>query len=240
MLLADDDEPAVQRVWEKRLRDRLAKASDIFEYHCRVRFEVAAVDTWTTDDTIYSFERSLREFESAVKPAPARVAIGFTSQYHIPKGRTHLGGTRGPLHSHILIREWARHVTEPERLELLVHELGHFFGATHSAEPDSVMRPILGDHLSHSRSFRIGFDPVNTMIMYLVAEELRRGRWFRGFYALPLQTRSHLRSAYAAMGKAMPRDQSAKNYIKLLDSSFRIHWRPAKSKSKKSSESAGE
>ena len=77
-----------------------------------------------------------------------------------------MAGTRGPLHSHILVREWSPQMSEPERLEFLVHELGHFLGASHSPEPDSVMRPVLGDQPGRSaRAFRIRFDPVNTLVM---------------------------------------------------------------------------
>ncbi len=74
------------------------------------------------------------------------MAIGFTSQYMIPHGVMHLGGTRGPLYPYILIRELgSQHVSKSERLEILVHEMGHYLGASHTADMDSVMRPQLGD-----------------------------------------------------------------------------------------------
>ena len=72
--------------------------------------------------------RTLREFEIEVDPAPGQIAIGFSSQYRFRKGVNGLGGTRGPLNSHILLRESAPTIVEPERLEALVHELGHFLG----------------------------------------------------------------------------------------------------------------
>lgn len=216
MLLVDDDEPAVRRLWEKRLRDRLAEASKIFQWHCRVRFEVVAVGTWRSDNRIMDFSKSLREFELKVSPTPAKLAIGFTSQYKRPSlQRVHLGGTRGPMYPHILIREWAQHVSHTERVEVLVHELGHYLGATHSPEASSVMRPKLGDHRSHARGFRIGFDPLNTFIMYLLAEELRAGR-YRGFSRLHPHTKAHLKSAYTAIARMMPDDESTENYLNLL------------------------
>lgn len=215
-ILADDDHPAVQRVWEKELRDRMAQASDIFERHCGVRFEVKAVDTWVSDNEIRDFERSLREFETKVDPAPAQVAIGFTSQYEIPSGVTHLGGTRGPLHPYVLIREWSQHVTRSERLEILVHELGHFLGASHSADPFSVMRPQLGDRRSNASSFRIGFDPLNTLAMNIVADELRSPA-YHGFWSMPLDTKRQLGRIYSALGKGLPRDPAAQQYLGMLN-----------------------
>ena len=227
MLLVDDDEPAVRRIWEKALRERMTQASAIFERHCGVRFEVTAIGTWTSNDAVNDFERSLREFEMKVNPAPARLAIGFTSQYTIPRGRMHLGGTRGALNSHILIREWSQHVSTTERLEILVHELGHFLGAAHSPEADSVMRPTLGDRRSHARSFRIGFDALNTLIMYLVAEELRT-RPIRSLGHVHRARKAHLRRVYSAMVDTVEDDESAENFIEQLDRSPYVRPAPTR------------
>lgn len=214
-LLVDDDEPAVQALWERRLRNRLAEASKIFEQHCGVRLEVAAVDTWHSDDRLDEFGESLAEFESKVDPAPGKLAIGFTSQYKIPPRRVPLGGIRGPLHPWILIREWSQHVTASERLEILVHELGHFLGAAHSAESDSVMRPELGDRQSHALAFRIGFDPLNTLAMNVLVAELRRGP-FRGYASAGPQTRASLHQVYSTLAESLPDDPAAQRYIEFL------------------------
>ena len=128
---------------------------------------------WTSDPAIRSFDQSLMEFAQKVRPFPARLAIGFTTHYEWVRGEMHLGGTHGALASHILIRESPGQVSEPERLEVLVHELGHFLGAAHTSDKTSVMRPKLGDRQSAAKTFRIGFDAPNTLIMCLMAEEMR-------------------------------------------------------------------
>jgi hypothetical protein len=214
-ILADDDEPALQKVWEKEFRERIAEASDIFERHCGVRFEVKAVDTWISDNSITDFQRSIQEFERKVNPAPTRVAIGFTSQYSIQHGLTHLGGTRGPLNPHVLVREWSQYVTRSERLEILVHELGHFLGASHTGDPYSVMRPKLGDRRSHANSFHIGFDPLNTLAMNIIADELRSGQ-YHGFASMPLDTRRQLLRIYLALNKELPDDPAAAVFVDML------------------------
>ncbi len=215
-LLVDDDEPAVRALWEPRLRKRVSEASEILQHHCGAQLKVVAVETWHSDNAIHEFGQSLAEFERNVDPSPGKIAIGFTSQYHlIPKRHTPLGGTRGPLYPWILIREWSQHVTSSERLEVLVHELGHVFGAAHSARSDSVMRPELGDHQSHARSFRIGFDPLNTLAMYLLVDELRRGP-LHGYADFRPQTRTALQQIYATLAQSLPDDPAAPKYFELM------------------------
>ncbi len=226
-ILVDDDEKAVRAVWEARLRKRIADASAILEKYAGFTLEVVAVGTWDTQDDVENFHELLREFEASVKPDPADVAIGFASQYTAVSGRVHLGGTRGPLQSHILLRESSRQVTEPERLELLVHELGHRFGAAHSPESTSVMRPVLADRKAVSRRFIIVFDPINALAMYLVAEELRE-RQIERLYQVSPRTRDVLVSIYLTLGKAFPQDPAANQYLALLGEGPPATMRPGR------------
>ena len=213
-LLVDDDEPTVQRVWEERLRKRLRAASDIIEKHCRTRFEVVAVETWESDNKLTEFKELHEEFERKVKPGPARLAIGFTSQLPHPQGHTDLGTTRCVLHTHILIREWFPR-SEPERLEVLVHELGHFLGATHSAEPDSVLRPKLADGKALASSFRIRFDPLSALAMGLVSEEMRL-HGARTVADLRPAVREQLIRIYGEAGRGLPDDPAAGDMIRQM------------------------
>jgi hypothetical protein len=218
-ILADDKEPTVQRVWEERYRRRLAVASEIIERHCRVRFQVVAVGTWTSDSSAHDLEQLIDEFERKVQPDPARLAIGFSGRHQALRDEEHMGGTRGAFRSHILIREWGRQITEMERLEMLVHELGHFLGAVHSPEHQSVMRPDIGDRQARARSFHIGFDAPNTLAMCLVGEELR-SRPLLHLCQLPSATKDQLRTVYRALAATLPADQAAPRYLTLLDQSL--------------------
>jgi hypothetical protein len=218
-LLYDDDEPAANDVAERRLVQRLKAASEIFERHCFVRFEPVAVATWDSDDATTDFELSLADFERQVPADPARLAIGFTSQYRLSLGRTHLGGTRGPMHSHLLVREWSQRISEPERLEVLVHELGHFLGAVHSPEPDSVMRAVLGDRLARAANFRIGFDPVNTLAMCLVSEEMQ-SRKVVSFGQMSFATQLELHKLYEEVAPTDSNDGTPAQYVAILEQSL--------------------
>src|SRR5262249_31961693 len=141
--------------------------------------------------------------------------IGFTSQFQITKGRTHLGGTRGPLAHHILLREWSQYVTEPERLELLVHEVGHFLGAVHSPEQDSVMRVILGDKQARAKRFVIHYGRRTTLAINLIADEWRQHP-LRSIWDVSADTKDRLRVVYEAINQALPDDPAAAQYIHIL------------------------
>jgi len=215
-ILVDDDQPLVQRVWEPELRKRIAACSDILRRHCFVRLKVVAAGSWDSDDATTDFSKALREFEREVDAGPAQLAIGFTSQFHVTRGRTNLGGIREPFSRHILIREWRHRASESGRLELLVHELGHYLGAAHSPEQISAMRPVLADKQANAVGFRVGYDPVNTLIANLVAEELRN-RDLVKYHQLTPWTKAQLTPIYAEIARTLPKDPAAPQFVALMN-----------------------
>ena len=134
-VLVDEEEVSTEPVWKQRLTDRIHQASELIAQYCEVRFVVRYYAYWQSDNRLQDFARSLTEFTQEVDPGKSRLAIGFSSQYRFKRGRNHLGGTRGPLQKHILIRENAPTVLDPERVEVLVHELGsqHLSTVGHAA-----------------------------------------------------------------------------------------------------------
>ena len=222
-LLVDDDEPTHRQIWEAKLRNRLAAASEILEKHSGVKLNVVAVETWDSDDRQHNFLLSMREFEREVSPQPAQLAIGFSSQYKVHSGRVHMGGTRGALYPYILLKERSPNILETERLELLVHELGHFLGASHSPEPTSVMRPLLSGGLQRRAGSHVQFDPVNTLLIAMLGEELRN-RDVKRLADVSPPTRRRMEEIYSVLAKALPKDPAAGQYLQLLGRSRR---RPA-------------
>jgi hypothetical protein len=223
-IFADDSEPAARAVWERRYRDRIAAISDIIERHCGMKLKVVGTDTWHISSNVADFDAAVDDFTRTVDPGEARLAIGFTGRYQNPSGRMHMGGTHGPMAHHILVREWARHFSESERLEFLLHEVGHFLGAIHSPESDAVMRPLLGDRQSRLVRFQIHFDPLNTLAMNLVSEEIRN-RGVDAFYQLSPPTKAKLRAIYETIGAKLPDDPAAAQYLQILEGgspAFRI------------------
>ena len=114
------------------------------------------------------------------------------------------------------MREWSQIASEPERLEILLHELGHFLGAVHSPERDSVMRVLLVDKKARARTFQIHFDPLNALAMCLVSDELRRQPANR-LAEMRLETQLELYKLYLEIVKTLPDDPAAKIYLGLID-----------------------
>ena len=218
-LLADNKEPTLQRIWEKRYRDRLAAASDIIEGCCNVRFKIVAIDTWTSNDDIHDLNQLMEEFMRKVRPEPAQLVIGFTAQFRSLREDKHIGGARGPFCPYILIREWGRQVTDPERLEILTHELGHYLGAVHSPEPKSVMRPDLSDRQSRARGFQISFDARNAEVLRVICGEMRQHPVTQ-LYQLSPAAKDRIRPIYASLAAGLPKDPAAPQYLAMLDHSL--------------------
>jgi hypothetical protein len=214
-IVVDDDEPTHRTVWEPRLRQRIAEASAILEQHCGVKLAVTSVELWDSDDKTREFVRSMREFEREVKPGAAQLVIGFSSQYDFGTGQIHLGGGRGPLYPYILLKERAPEVREPEKLELLVHEVAHFLGASHSPEPQSVMRPVLTISRLRATGERIYIDPVNTLLMSLMSNEMQRGD-IRNFGNVSWATKARMLEIYKTLQQALPGDPAAVIYQSLI------------------------
>lgn len=211
----DEEEPATAAQWKARLGKRLQRASDVFDRYGILRFRVVSYGRWKSDNREQDLSRSLSEFEQQVQPNRGAIAIGFTSQYRFSPGRHQLGGTRGPLHSHILIRENNPRAVEMERLELLVHELGHFLGAVHTDQVGSVMRPVLTSRQPRDR-LKIEFDPENARVIRLFGEEVSNLK-VRRASQLTDDTKENLRQVYRQIQQRMPNDPTVKFYLNLIE-----------------------
>ncbi len=215
-ILVDNHDPRPRKVWETNLRKRIARVSKILQQHCRLQLKIVAVETWNSGDRPMEFKQTLADFRKRVDPHPGRLAIGFTGRYQKASGRVDLGVTQGMLQSHILIREWAASMSEPERAEVLLHEIGHYLGAVHSPDTGSVMRPVLADDKAIHNSFHVGFDPVNTLIINLVSDEIRT-RKTDSVSTLTQDARRRLTQVYEALLKAAPNESSIRQYLSQLN-----------------------
>lgn len=215
-VLVDQYEPTPREVWEKRLRRRMDRVSKILMQHCGLKLKVVAVGTWNSGDKPLGFRQALNDFRQQVDPHPGCLAIGFTGRHQKESVQFDLGATQGMMQSHILIGEWATTMTEPERTEVLLHEIGHYLGAVHSPDSSSVMRSLLADNKAIQKSFHIGFDPVNTLIVNLVADQIRTHQC-TSVSTMTAAARERLTQIYSSLLKATPHDNSIRQYLSQLN-----------------------
>ena len=167
---------------------------------------------------------SLSEFEREVKPTPARLAIGFTSQWQIGT-RPHRTWPARAARS--TPTSWPARATRKSAsrrsLEYLIHEMGHFLGAAHCPERDSVMRPVLGDNQAGRsrlpRSFRSRQHARD-------GDDQRRNAPPQSHDALrelSPDTRKRLGQIYMELARAMPDDPAAFHYAQLVRSESARH-----------------
>ena len=213
-IYVDDNEYSKQSVWEPRLRKRIDKVNEVYERLCHLRFKIVAVGQWKSDDNIQDFVTSMKEFEVMAPAYPAALAIGFTSQYGVKPGVDHIGMTRQPFHTHILIREFAPQFSENERVEALIHELGHWLGAVHNPDPHCYMNPTLAERQSRRLAFVKTFNPINALLINLWADVWSNRK--NGLMNMSDKRIEEFIEIYSFMSKIPHTDSNAASIEKLL------------------------
>lgn len=175
VIYMDESIPMAVAPWEKRVRERVAEASAILEKTCFTRLEIQEFKPWQSDPKCENLGDMLKDFEKKASVPQGVLAIGFTANRHAQHTRMELGVARQPFHGPILLREEAPQITEVERLETLLHEMGHFLGAVHTSDENSVMRTVMRERHARDVNFTISFDPLNALAMNLWVRQFLRG-----------------------------------------------------------------
>ncbi|MDO4569651.1 MAG: hypothetical protein Q4D38_04640 [Planctomycetia bacterium] len=173
LVYADENIPLARDLWEKRVEERIAHVSSILEKTCFVRLEVEEFRSWRPTPSA-TLREAMKDFEKNAPLERSRLIIGFISTKNFSKEMSELGVARAPFYPRILLREEAPQITEVERVETMLHELGHFFGAVHTSDDNSVMRTVLKDRRGRIAGSAISFDPFNALAMNLWVRQYRR------------------------------------------------------------------
>lgn len=208
-LLVDDEQPARIEAWESRLRAQLAGASRFIEWYSGVRFEVVGVGTWESNDALEDPAALDEDFCHRAPLGDARLAIGVSSQWRLSKPPLVPDVPRDPLFTHCVIPDAQEGFSSQDQLRVLVHCLGRFLGAAPSDDEASVMYPIDrapperedGAAAAPRAAVPPRFDAENTLVMSLVAEEMRHVP-LRGPADLSRGTRDYLRAVYLELARA--------------------------------------
>ncbi|MGB9687815.1 hypothetical protein [Thermogutta sp.] len=196
-LFVDEEQPAVREVWEPRLRRQVEEASKFVEWFCGVRFQIVRVGTWTSDNAFQSVESLLDDFRRKVRPDDVLLVLGVSSQLRVA-GNGEFHYPLGLFESHLVIPDVQQTYTAQMQLMTLVHSFGHFLGAVDVTDIPSVMNPA--QKTLHAEKDKPDyFDPLNTLVMNLVADELAF-RNVRQVKELSSSTRNYLLGIYRYLG----------------------------------------
>lgn len=216
-LLADDNNFRARDAWERVYRARIAAASAILERQCGVGLVVTSVGEWKSDPTHGDLLQQAKIFEKATVPAGA-LAIGFTSRYPKADAKTNdqsTGFCRSPLWPFILVRDGLLR-TEPERVEVVVREVGHYLGAAHTPDPLSAMRGDLAAGRGLVGRYPIGIDPLNLLAVAIWVEEMRSGSP-KSIADLKQLSRERLAVYYKTLSGLLPTDELAPELLAALE-----------------------
>ncbi|HEY2784404.1 MAG TPA: hypothetical protein VGJ05_05455 [Fimbriiglobus sp.] len=215
-LLMDDANPFARTKWEPELKKRFREASDILRTATGVQFELAEVGEWKTDPDEQTLDNLVSDLEEKEKPKPGGIIVGYTCRKlpAVKPAFTLLGPTRGPLRPVTLIREGIPSGAG-DQVEVLVHELAHYLGAVRIPDPNSVMRPTVGDGKANLAKFEIQFDPINVLLMNLWVDDLRSGK-VKSWTDLRPETKARLARVYETIAKSYPDCPLASAYKELI------------------------
>lgn len=182
-VMVDESYRREQLRWRTRIEEHVNATSEELRLLFGVELEVVAIEEWDYDGGTRSLDEVLTDVRAAhpVSDAEDRV-LGFTSSLAAPTSQQHQLGVAYELGEHLVLRGMqdhaerefiqealslrTRHLSdsiyrsrlEHKRTTVLIHELGHSFGAMHVKGGGQLMSPIY-DHKVHH------FSPVNTTLL---------------------------------------------------------------------------
>ena len=119
--------------WRFEIKRHVANASRVFEDEFGIGFEIRTIDSWNSDNLQNTIVDLLNDLRKKVSLDEHDAVLGFTDQ---PRDGSGLGGVASYLKGYVLLR---RMKSSAFMDRMIVHELGHLFGAIDLNQPDSVM-----------------------------------------------------------------------------------------------------
>lgn len=150
--------------WKEKFKQRLAYASKIFEREAKIKLEPALFWDWQVSEDLNTHEL-LSELQTNFPLHGADIVIGLTRLSDLPDlskiGDLDVLGRARPFSGYLLLRYPNNPLFKVQEETVLVHELGHLFGAIHTEDPSSIMAPIVENQIPTS------FDNTNREIISL-------------------------------------------------------------------------
>lgn len=178
--------------WKEVFERRLAYASRIFETEFKVKFKVRTYWNWNLSDENVAPSVMLEDLRARYELRDVDIVIGLThlrTGSKTPVKDLHTIGQARPFSGYLVLRYPVNSLYKIQEETVLAHELGHLFGAIHSADPESIMAPVVNLQVP------VRFDPENRDILQLT----RDINFARGIESVSPALSRQLAAAYLKM-----------------------------------------
>lgn len=216
-IFVDDANPFTEPIWSKKVGGRWEIAAAVLKTSLGMNGECLSRETWKSEPEATTMDELFADFVAKVKPEKGVLMVGFTSRLRVAPTEsvpTSLTKTQAPFGSHILIREGVPK-SESEQGEFLASEIARHLGAIHSPDPNSLLRPKLGDGKAQRASFAIRIDPLNLLAIHLWQSD--KGRTWQ---ELKPATAARLARVYETLMKAEPSEKPSEAITGLIASTL--------------------
>lgn len=156
------------RDWKQKFEKRLAYASRIFNSHFQLKFQPARYWDWPFSEDRQDSDLLMHDLKRRFPLAGVDLVMGLsrltqTEALRDIRDLDVLGRTQ-PFSGYIVIRYPEEDLFKIQEETILIHELGHLFGAIHTNDRESIMSPIVG------RQIPSAFDSTNREIIRLTRD----------------------------------------------------------------------
>ena len=183
--------------WKSVFKKRLKYASSIFEREFRVKLKQVVFWDWTpaagNEDMVALLDDLMGRY--TLSGQKVDMIIGLTKLSNLSDAMNmkdlHVLGKTRPFSGFMMLRYPNQPLFRVQEETILVHEMGHLFGAVHTDKPDTIMCYYV------DRQIPTAFDRVNQQILSVT----RDTNFARGMESLPVQAIQELLDTYGRMSE---------------------------------------
>jgi len=216
--------------WKATFEKRLAYASKIFKNEFNIAFKPKTYWNWPLQDETGGMDALYADLSNRYALGKVDLVIGLSSisdeAIQEAGPNTHILGRARPFFGFLVLRKPINPLFQIQQETVLLHEIGHLFGAVHTKVAKTIMSPVI------DRQIPTQFDSVNREILKVTrgvdfrhgADALDDGsiKFLLGSYQKML-TQGQSYEFYYAMGNLYLRLGQTQNAITALKKAIRLN-----------------